>query len=117
MKRKPINYKDFDEEDTALTIDDKREQHVLAIISHKERVALTEPGAQGLPYMKRSIGLAAQMLGLPDAQKISVTVDTDYSPVKYNIENKRDKIKYLYENGRAMWKRAYIVTFLKFYKD
>ena len=116
MKRKQINYRDFDEKAIALTIDSKKEQHVLAIFTRKERADLLEPGAQGLPYMKQSIVLAAQMLGLPGAQEINATVETDYSPVIYNIENKRHLVKYLYEDGRAMWKRAYVVTFLKLYK-
>ena len=116
MKRKQINYRDFDEKAIALTIDSKKEQHVLAILTRKERAALLEQGAQGLPYMKQSIVLAAKMLGFPDTENLSFSVDTDYSPVIYNINNKRHMIKYLYEDGRAMWKRAYVVTFLKLYK-
>jgi len=113
MKRKQINYRDFDEKSIALTVDDKKEQHVLAILTRKEREILLEPGAQGLPYMKQSIVLAAKMLGLPGAQEISTTVDTDYSPVIYNIDNKRHLKPYLYEDGRTIWKRAYVVTFFE----
>lgn len=117
MKRKQIDYKDFDEKSIALTIDSKDEQHVLAILTRKEREILLKPGAQGLPYMKDSIVLVAKMLGLPGAQNISTSIDTDYSPVIYNIHNKHYMTPYLYEDGRAMWKRAYVVTFLKLYED